>query len=311
MADRHRLWVSLGGPAPDRSRGAWPLRARATGSSRPPRRSRLRRRQAPASTAGAAASDAAGQKAAAAAIPAAAATYIGDTACIDCHDDQKKSYLNTMHGRPDHPRSPAAASGCESCHGPGVDPRRRPDRSPARSGCSRRCRRARSATTCMTCHNRQTHALWDGSAHDARNLSCVTCHSVHSFKSEQAQLKHADRDGHVRDLPSRQGRQARSLGPHAGARRQDAVLDLPQPARLDQRQAAAAGRLDRRDLHVVPRRQARAVSLGARAGPRRLHDLPRSARLVERAHAGREAADPLPALPRRHAASRARSTTAR
>ena len=41
----------------------------------------------------------------------------------------------------------------------------------------------------MTCHNRQTHALWEGSVHDSRNLSCVTCHSIHSFKSEQAQLK--------------------------------------------------------------------------------------------------------------------------
>ena len=31
--------------------------------------------------------------------------------------------------------------------------------------------------------------MWPGSVHDARNLSCVTCHSVHSPKSPQAQLK--------------------------------------------------------------------------------------------------------------------------
>jgi hypothetical protein len=50
--------------------------------------------------------------------PQAAATYIGDAACIDCHDDQKKSYFNTMHGRTDHARSPASNRGCETCHGP-------------------------------------------------------------------------------------------------------------------------------------------------------------------------------------------------
>jgi DmsE family decaheme c-type cytochrome len=33
--------------------------------------------------------------------------------------------------------------------------------------------------------------LWKGSVHDARNLSCTTCHSVHSPKSSTAQLKTA------------------------------------------------------------------------------------------------------------------------
>jgi DmsE family decaheme c-type cytochrome len=45
------------------------------------------------------------------------------------------------------------------------------------------------ADTCTTCHNRSTHAFWKGSIHDSRNMSCITCHSVHSPKSERAQLK--------------------------------------------------------------------------------------------------------------------------
>ena len=40
----------------------------------------------------------------------------------------------------------------------------------------------------MTCHNRGNHAAWEGSAHDRRNLSCTTCHSVHSPKSFEHQL---------------------------------------------------------------------------------------------------------------------------
>jgi len=41
---------------------------------------------------------------------------------------------------------------------------------------------------CTTCHDRGTHALWDGSQHDQRNLGCVTCHSIHAAKGPK-QLK--------------------------------------------------------------------------------------------------------------------------
>ena len=42
--------------------------------------------------------------------------------------------------------------------------------------------------TCLTCHNRGTHAGWEGSTHEARNLSCATCHSVHKPASFTHQL---------------------------------------------------------------------------------------------------------------------------
>jgi DmsE family decaheme c-type cytochrome len=47
------------------------------------------------------------------------------------------------------------------------------------------------SAVCLTCHTRGEHAQWKGSMHDTRNLSCITCHSVHSPKSESAQLKTA------------------------------------------------------------------------------------------------------------------------
>src|SRR5687767_8915052 len=51
---------------------------------------------------------------------AAGAELVGDDeTCLTCHEAQKSGYSNTMHGRPDHPRSPASNGGCESCHGPG------------------------------------------------------------------------------------------------------------------------------------------------------------------------------------------------
>ena len=43
--------------------------------------------------------------------------------------------------------------------------------------------------TCTSCHNRSEHNNWSGGKHDARNITCTTCHSIHAPKSEKGQLK--------------------------------------------------------------------------------------------------------------------------
>ena len=45
--------------------------------------------------------------------------------------------------------------------------------------------------SCQSCHSRSAHDSFSGSKHDARNVGCVTCHSVHAPKSEKSQLKTA------------------------------------------------------------------------------------------------------------------------
>ena len=47
------------------------------------------------------------------------AGYVGSDTCVMCHTDQEASLKGTKHGEAKNPRSPAAAQGCESCHGPG------------------------------------------------------------------------------------------------------------------------------------------------------------------------------------------------
>ena len=42
---------------------------------------------------------------------------------------------------------------------------------------------------CLTCHEKANQASYFSSMHARRNVACTTCHSVHSFKSEKAQLK--------------------------------------------------------------------------------------------------------------------------
>jgi DmsE family decaheme c-type cytochrome len=115
-------------------------------------------------------------------------SYVGDDTCLTCHDGQ--SVKGTAHGRAVNPRTPAAGQGCESCHGAGkahvdgegdktkiVNPKKLDPRE--------------ASATCTSCHNRATHALWEGSQHDSRQVGCVSCHSVHSAVGDK-QLKAKD-----------------------------------------------------------------------------------------------------------------------
>src|SRR5579864_5040881 len=127
-----------------------------------------------------------------AAAPAVQATgFVGDETCATCHDSEAKGFHESLHGKAQNSKTPAAKTGqaCETCHGPGqkhVDSGKKEDikRFSAIS--------ARDANeTCVTCHNRGEHAEFQGSMHDARSVSCVTCHSVHNPKSDKSQLKTA------------------------------------------------------------------------------------------------------------------------
>ena len=112
------------------------------------------------------------------ATPQAGTGYAGEATCLGCHEDQ--AYKGTAHGRSFNERTPASNLGCENCHGPG--------KAHADSGDPTLIRRFTAISpsevnaTCTSCHNRATHALWDGSQHEQRNLSCITCHSVHAQK---------------------------------------------------------------------------------------------------------------------------------
>jgi DmsE family decaheme c-type cytochrome len=117
-----------------------------------------------------------------------AGSYVGDDTCMTCHESEGKSLRPTLHGKAQNERTPAGSGrSCESCHGPG--------KAHVDSGDAAKIRRfnavsAREANdTCLSCHEKGAHANWTGSMHDARNVSCVSCHSVHAAKSEKTLLK--------------------------------------------------------------------------------------------------------------------------
>jgi DmsE family decaheme c-type cytochrome len=112
--------------------------------------------------------------------------YAGSDTCVLCHSDQEATLKGSPHAQAVNPRSPAALRGCESCHGPGqahVDDEAKGNILKFKSAPAEQV-----SETCLTCHNRGNHAGWEGSGHEARNLSCTTCHSVHQPKSAAHQL---------------------------------------------------------------------------------------------------------------------------
>ena len=115
------------------------------------------------------------------------AKLVGEETCLGCHEDQRRGYHGSAHGRAADRRSPAARQGCESCHGPGSAHIEDPSANPLVRFTGAAPQQENAA--CASCHNRGPHALWEGSQHESRDVTCATCHSVHAFKSDAAQLK--------------------------------------------------------------------------------------------------------------------------
>jgi DmsE family decaheme c-type cytochrome len=114
--------------------------------------------------------------------------YVGSEECAGCHEDQMKNIEHTVHNskafqaRSDH--------GCETCHGPGkAHVESGGDATLIRSFKTLDARA--SADVCLTCHENGNQKHWKGSVHEMRGLACTTCHSVHSAKSDHAQLKNS------------------------------------------------------------------------------------------------------------------------
>jgi DmsE family decaheme c-type cytochrome len=133
----------------------------------------------------------AGQAATAQSAPGSLpAGYAGTDTCVLCHSAEGDSFKGTAHGAVTNTRSPMGGLGCETCHGPGqahVD-----DDAKGHIRKFAQMTPGETSQTCLQCHNRGNHAGWEGSAHERRNLSCTTCHSVHDPKSFERQLVKAN-----------------------------------------------------------------------------------------------------------------------
>ena len=111
------------------------------------------------------------------------ATYIGEKACIKCHDTEAGHFAHTKHAKVfrQNPRNDREARVCEACHGPGSLHAQRGNEKNRDYliGFSREWGTPieKQNAQCMTCHTGQQRMHWPGSAHDTAKIACSDCHN--------------------------------------------------------------------------------------------------------------------------------------
>ena len=105
--------------------------------------------------------------------------------CQGCHADAV--FTNFQHSQ--HARK--IAGSCAACHGDVATHAKMEmngeGRGPVIS--MKELKPAQIDQKCLGCHDRARQANFIGGTHDRRGVSCVSCHSVHFFKSQRAQLR--------------------------------------------------------------------------------------------------------------------------
>lgn len=114
---------------------------------------------------------------------AESAGMVGAEVCRLCHPDRYMSYAASIHGKKAVPGSPAVQDGCESCHGPGAaHVEHKGEKGVGIVAFSKRISDAREKSgRCLRCHEEfNTLASWDMGRHRREDVSCDSCHSIHS-----------------------------------------------------------------------------------------------------------------------------------
>ena len=89
--------------------------------------------------------------------------------------------LRTPHGVKGDARTPFAAQGCESCHGPSAAHAADED-VPVTVGFGDAFPTEPQNAVCLSCHRGGERMLWKGSEHDARGVACASCHDIHKTR---------------------------------------------------------------------------------------------------------------------------------
>ena len=138
-------------------------------------------------------------------------TEEGADTCIKCHDEDDEypvfDIFKTKHGQQGDKRSPFAGLQCEACHGPGIAGPEAIAEVIEKGGHTGRVRRgkerppiinfgARSKVPvekqnrmCTNCHQGRSHVGWKGSAHEASDVACASCHKLHAARDPALDVK--------------------------------------------------------------------------------------------------------------------------
>jgi DmsE family decaheme c-type cytochrome len=125
----------------------------------------------------------------------AAASLARDAVCTRCHDESETKPILSIYQTPHGAHGDARTPSCQSCHGDskahlagavnGEKTRPKPDIvfGTKRTSAGYAPNDAASQTgACLTCHRSGLRTHWDGSQHQANDVVCANCHTVHAAK---------------------------------------------------------------------------------------------------------------------------------
>lgn len=107
--------------------------------------------------------------------------------CVECHQEVVEPFAASVHGRAYTHDGRFANAACSSCHGPVEAHLESGEAADILS--PKRMTADAINETCRTCHSGGNQAFWPSGRHEARGLSCLECHSIHSPQSDRAQLR--------------------------------------------------------------------------------------------------------------------------
>lgn len=116
-------------------------------------------------------------------------TALGADDCLPCHGEGSPrpapAIFATPHGARTDPAAPFGGLQCEACHGPSNEHsqlQRRGENVPPAIvfGQNSGTPSERQNQVCLGCHETGSRQAWAGSAHEGGEISCASCHQVHS-----------------------------------------------------------------------------------------------------------------------------------
>ena len=116
--------------------------------------------------------------------PGGTPTFVGDDACLACHQDIQKDYEQTVHAKlfRSDAHLETMRQGCEGCHGPGSDHVAAGGGKGVggmiQFGSKDPADITRANTVCLQCHLTADRIHWNGSTHEMQGVSCASCHNV-------------------------------------------------------------------------------------------------------------------------------------
>ncbi len=109
-------------------------------------------------------------------------------ACAKCHEEIVRGFTNNPHATSDEAKSGITVI-CTRCHGQGKDHIQSGDGSKIDD--LLKIPVGRADEMCLSCH-RGEHSMFEQSAHGARSIGCLGCHSIHAAHGQKALLKAAE-----------------------------------------------------------------------------------------------------------------------